>query len=187
MKTFDRDYIIANKNCYTVEQLNGYSFMQQEAITLLDIVQSDMPLKDKFWSVLQFVTNIQENQQIVIRCAETVLPFYETTYPENKSPREVLEAAKSCVYGYMSTDDLLLKIAALEAAYGTPYATGEIAADYASTAANLTADYVAYASPTAYAIHYIAANCAIAAADAAGDAAAKEQLLQILIDYCYQA
>jgi hypothetical protein len=66
MKTqFTQDYLVQNKGCYSLEQVMALSFMQKPEFTLQDIVNSEIPLKDKFW----FVTKkcdlaIRQNQDI---------------------------------------------------------------------------------------------------------------------------
>ena len=48
---FTRDYMKENCGCYSVEQLIQCSFMQNEIVTLTAILNSEIPLKDKFWFV----------------------------------------------------------------------------------------------------------------------------------------
>jgi hypothetical protein len=181
MKTFTKEFMQENCGCYSEEQLQACSFMKQGSISLSSIIQSEIPLKDKFWFVCKKVATIVENKQMAIECAETVLPIYESGYPENKAPRETIEACKLYITGRIDLDALLLKRRAAAAA------AVDAAADDACYAAVYAAVYATYAAyDDAYAA-YDAAYAAYAAVDAAADDAdadIKDKLQQILIDYC---
>jgi hypothetical protein len=105
-------------------------------------------------------------QPIAVRwaaeCAQQVLNHYEDRYPDDKRPREAIDAALRWAKNPTETNAAAANAAANAA--GTAYAAG--------TAANAAAD----AAGTAYhAYAYAAGTAAYAAAYAAGTAYAKER------------
>ena len=113
------------------------------------------------------IVRIMEYKQYVsyaIYAAEQVLPIYEKKYPEDKRPREAIEAAKKCLKNPTKEN----KDAA--------------AASYAAYAADAVAYAVAAADAAAasYAAYAAAAASYDAADDPAADAARKKMELKIL-------
>ena len=89
--------------------------------------------------------------------AELVLPIYEKKYPEDKRPRQAIEAAKKCIIDPSPENK---NAAATAHAYAAVAAYAAAAADAAYAAAD-----------AAYAAHVYAAYAAADAATAAADAA----------------
>lgn len=108
-KTFTKKFMEDKCGCYDNNQLHKCSFMQLKTITLNSIINSEIPLKDKYWFVCRKVATKEQNQQIAIDVAEIVLPIYEKRYPEDKKPREAIEAAKQYLAGHISLDALIKK------------------------------------------------------------------------------
>jgi hypothetical protein len=184
-QTFTKKFMQHNCGCYSLTQLEACSFMQSDEITLADIIESEIPLRDKFWFVIRKCASIDELKEIAIEVAECVLPIYEEKYQNNKAPRNAIEAAKKYIKGEITLDELVIARsaadaadAAADAAYAAAYAD---AADAAAAAA-YAADAAAYAAAdAAYAAADAAyAAAAAAAADADADAAYKTKLLNIL-------
>ena len=158
--TFTKEYITDNKGCYSYEQVNNLSFINKESISLLEIIESEMPLKDKYWWFFKKCDlPLTDKQQLSIQLAEIVLEIYEAKYPNDKRPREAIQAAKDYLAGTISLNNLR------EKRYAAAYAAADAAA-YAAAYA-----YAAYADAYAYAAY--ADAYAYAAADAAAYAAAK--------------
>src|SRR4051812_38902981 len=133
-----------NFGCYK-DSSKQDRYLLQDDFTIKDVLNSDVSLKDKVWFLrnnCEFTTD--EYRQFAIGCALCVLPIYEAKYPDNKAPREAIEAAKDYPNGIIDIDKLRIK--RKDAAY----------AAYAAYAAD--AAYAAYAAAAAY------------AADAAADA-----------------
>ena len=168
---FTRDYMKENCGCYSVEQLVQCSFMKNEIVTLTAILNSEIPLKDKFWFVCKKLLTKEQNQKLAIDVAEMVLPNYEEKYPGDSRLRDCIEATKQFLAGHISIEKLREKRYAAADAYAA-------AAAYAADAAY--AAYTAYAAADAYAA--AAAYAADAAADA--DANIKQHLLDYLIKTC---
>jgi hypothetical protein len=179
---FTRDYMKENCGCYSVEQLVQCSFMKNEIVTLTAILNSEIPLKDKFWFVCKKLLTKEQNQKLAIDVAEMVLPIYEEKYPGDSRVRDCIEATKQFLAGHISLEDLLIKRRAADSAYDD--AAAAAAADAAAAAAAAyAAAYAAYAA--AYAAYAAADSAADSAADTA-DAAAniKGKLLDYLIKTC---
>lgn len=134
--TFTHEFMKENCGCYDINKLMSCSFMQSNPVTLESIFRSEIPTKDKFWFYCKKVATREQNQKIAIDLAELVLPIYESKYPENKAPREAIEAAKLYIAGKLSIDDLLAKKRAASAAADD----AAYAADAAVDAADADAD-----------------------------------------------
>lgn len=106
---FTKEFMDRNSGCYSSVKLYACSFMKLETITLSSIVKSEIRLKDKFWFVCEILATRQQNKQIAIDVAEIVLPIFEKMYPDDKRPREAVEAAKAFIAGTMDIDAILQK------------------------------------------------------------------------------
>ena len=163
MKTYTQAFMQDNCGCYSIDKLEDTLMKGKTKITDIEIIESEIPLKDKFWFFCKKIFSKQQNQQIAIRCAEIVLPIYEARYPENKAPREAIEAAKLFLSGHITINELLLKRRAAAAAYA--------AAAYAAAAAAYAAAAYAAAAAAYAAAAYAAADDDAADDDADDDAA----------------
>lgn len=165
-----------NCGCYSQKQLLTCSFMQNGQITLEGIINSEIPLKDKYWFVCKKVFTEDQNKEVAIAVAEIILPVFELKYTKDKRPRECIEAAKLFMSGHISFEQLREKE---NAAYAAAYAYANANA-YAAAAVYAAAYAAASAAVSAAAY---AAAAASAAASAAAYAAYREQLLNYLIDF----
>jgi hypothetical protein len=87
-------------------------------------------------------------QQVVLAacaCAETVLPIFENKYPDDKRPRNAIEAARKWACGKIDEKELHYAYAAADAA-AYAYAADAYAAAYAYAADAAYAAYAAYAA-----------------------------------------
>ena len=112
----------------------------------------------------EWYTDLEKRRQVQIRfailCAEEVLPIFESKFPEDRRPREAIEAAKACLKDPTDAD--------ANVAYAAAYAASRAAANVAYAAA-----YVASrAANVAYAAADAASRAAAYAASRAADAAA---------------
>lgn len=108
-QVFSKEFAVLNRGCYSSEQIDEILESHKEPITLSMLIESEIPLKDKFWFVCKKLATREENQRIAIAVAEIVLPIYEKKYPDNKAPREAIEAAKSFLHGTIGVDELIQK------------------------------------------------------------------------------
>ena len=171
-QTFSTAFIKANRGCYTEEDLQKAYINNNKTscysksrctVTINDILNSNISLKDKYWFFCNNVFSKKQNQEIAIKIAQVVLPIFEKRYPHNKSPRKAIQTAKKYLKGEISKEELK---AAADAAYAA-YAAAAYAYAYAAYAA-----YAAAAAAYAYAADTAAAYAA-AADTAAADAADK--------------
>jgi hypothetical protein len=136
-------------------------------IPLSKIVESN-GLLDAIWS-LRCTTEPSKNIQIefACRCAEHVLHFYEDKYPDDKRPREAIEAARAYAEGRGSAAE------AAEAAWDAWEAAARAAwaAEDAARAAARAAAWAAWAAEAARDVARAAWDAA-RAAEAAARAAA---------------
>ena len=176
MKTlFTNKYILNNWGCYDKSKVKLLIGSKPE-FTIDEVLSLDVPLKDKAWFICKRckLTDI-ELRQFAIGCALVVLPIYENKYPDNKAPREAIQAAKDYLSGSIDIDTLRIKRnAAACAAYAAACAAY---ADDAAAYADDAAAYAAYAACAAY-----AAPAAAYAADAAC-VNYKDLLLQFFKDF----
>ena len=105
-------------------------------------------------------------------CAERVLHIFEIEYPEDKRPREAIQAARDFADGKITKDEMAAAASAAAAAYASASAA---AAAYAYAA------YAAYAAAAAYAAYAAAAYAAYAASTAY--AAERKAQAELLIKY----
>lgn len=113
-----------------------------------------MQIKDKSYFIRKSckLTNI-ELSLFYIGCALVVLPIFEAKYPDNKAPREAIQAAKDYLAGTIDIDELIKKrnAAAIntndsvyDAAYSAYYAAYH--AGYPNEAESAYIAYAAYAA-----------------------------------------
>ena len=133
----------------------------------------------------EWYTDLEKRRQVQIRfailCAEEVLPIFESKFPEDRRPREAIEAAKACLKDPTDADANVAYAAAYAAsraaanvAYAAAYAASRAAANVAYAAAYVAsrAANVAYAAADAANVAYVAADAASRAAAYAASRAA---------------
>ena len=125
---FTPKYVMDNRGCYSEEQAEKLSFIKQNEITIADIMNSEIPMKDKRWWFINACEMTTKNRiDLALILARVVLPIYENKYPNDKRVRECLDAIDDFNAGKITRDDLLAK--RRDAAYAAD------AADAAGTAA----------------------------------------------------
>ena len=183
MTTYTKSWLSANCGCYSPERLASCSFMQTEGDTSLKaIIDSEIPLKHRFWFLCRKVLSKQENQQLAIECAEAILPLWKEKYPEDERPQAAIQAAKDYMAGKISSENLKEAAAdtyaASYVAYAASYAADAVAASYAASYA-ADAAAAAHVATAAYAAAaYVAAYAAIRFAAAAASFAGLESILK---------
>jgi hypothetical protein len=143
---------------------------------ILSILKTDHP--ERFnWSSWLIVTVINKNSRIryAIYAAEQVLPIFEKKYPEDKTPRKVIQAAKRYLKKPSEENKERCKIAALDAMSDEAYWVAKGATDAYYVVA--TATKVAQA---AYAPTYTSTYAAIYANGAANN---KNETFKKIIRY----
>jgi hypothetical protein len=136
-----------------------------DAFEIFDLLKEEEKYKWLSWILTKMMTK-EECIKYAICAAENVLHIFEEKYPNNKRPREVINAAKK----YLKCP---IKKSATAAAY-VAYANAAVA--YVAYAAVADAAYAAAAAYATYAAatYAAAADAAYAAYDAAAYAATKE-------------
>jgi len=110
-KTYSVEFIKANCGCYenhqfAIQEDNRYkelkkafldnkkTFDNDAIITANDILNSLIPLKDKYWFFIKRVFNNQQNKTIALAIAETVYPIYENNNPNNNVIKYYIQMSK---------------------------------------------------------------------------------------------
>jgi hypothetical protein len=141
-------------------ELNPEKDMDKE-ITILEILNHN-GVRDAFWALK--TQDYQDYCLILADIAESVLHIFEEKYPEDKRPREAIDAIRLWADKKITNQKLACYAAAANAAYDAAYDAADAAYNAAAAAA--------YAAADAAAAYAAAANAAYAAADAAYNAAA---------------
>jgi len=127
-------------------------FTEQKEIDGLNVVKKLIKENRLGWANW-LIVRIMEYKQYVsyaVFAAEQVIDIYEKKYPNNKKPREAIEAAKKCIENPTEEN---------KKAYAAAYAAAAAAAaDAAAYAAAAAAAYAAAAAAAAYAAAYAAAD-----------------------------
>lgn len=183
----------------------GADYAPDTEINLLTILESN-GVQDCLWTLRATLQNIKETAvRLTIEFASGVLHVFEEKYPDDKSPRQAIEAARAWLENPTEENKRKASAAAGAAAEAADAADADAAdAAYSAAEAAAHAIYAAYsaANDAANAAAYCAsaasaANAAVYAADAAvyaADAAAgaaraavrgkqKEIIKNILADF----
>ena len=77
------------------------------SLTPLEILALDIPVDHRFWVLLREEI-IPEKELHLLACefAVAVLPIWEKAYPEDKRPRQAIEAKRKWVAGEIDDDEL---------------------------------------------------------------------------------
>ena len=172
-KTFTKKYILENKGCYSTEQVENLSFINQKTITIQTIL-NNLPIKDFNWFLMKKCElTIEQKKEIALLYAECVLPIYEEKYPNDNRVKDCIQGIKYYRSGKIKKEELIVLRRAAAAAYAAA-ADADAYADaaYAAYAAAYAADAAAYAADAAYAAAAAAYAAAYADAAAAAYAAA---------------
>jgi hypothetical protein len=181
--TFSKEEIHENKGCYSHKQVNSLSFINNNIITIKDILKSKISINDKCWFVYNNCDlSLDEKRKLTLKLAWCVLPIYEKEYPNDSRVRDCLQAVEDFNAGKLTLDELKEAHSNIHVAN---CATNSNAAYYMANAvyaANVNTDVY-----TANAVYYaanIAADATNADAYAAnGKSKYFQKLQQILIDF----
>ena len=138
-KLFTKEDILSNKGCYSKEQVLNLSFINNSEISLVDIMNSEIPIKDKRWFLYnKSDLTLDQKKLLSLKLSWIVLPIYENKYPNDIRVRECLEYTEKFYKNEISVEELTEKrnadaAAAVYAAYAAVYAA--YAADAAVYAA----------------------------------------------------
>jgi hypothetical protein len=104
------------------------------------------------WTICR-VFKYKQRVQYAVFAAEQVIDIYEKKYPDNKKPREAIEAAKKCIDNPSEENKKAADDAAAAAYAAAAAADADAAADAAAYAAyaDAAADAAAYAAADVYA------------------------------------
>ena len=108
IKKYSKKFMQENCGCYSIDHMESIFFKNgNEYITSEDILNSSIPIKDKFWFFCN-KANVEkiENKKMAIKIAELVLPIFEKRYTDKDAPRQAINAAKQYLSGHLSLEEL---------------------------------------------------------------------------------
>ena len=150
-----------------------------DSIDVLNALIKDDKLEWANWLIVR-VMDYNQYVQYAVYAAEQVIANYEKQYPEDKRPREAIEAAKKCIQNKTDDNISAADSAASAASAADSAASAARAADSAARAAYRAADSAASVAYSAADSAARAAYSAASATSAAYSAAEKEMQLKIL-------
>ena len=158
---------------------------ETDPIKILDLLKKAKRFKDANWLICGLF-NKKQCIQYAIFAAEQVINIYTNKYPNDDRPQLAIDAAKKVLNNPSKKNDVAAASKAAYAASKAAYATAVNAAYAASDAAYAASDaaYAAYAAATAaYAATTVDAVDAAHAAVCAAYTAAKQKMLNKIINY----
>ena len=127
MKTkFTKEYVLANKGCYSEEQVNGLPFDRNGEITI-EKLHKVLPIKDFSWFLAKKCElTLEQKRRFALHCAKQVLPIFEKKYPNSNRVRACIEATEGYLNGTVTHEELIReRDAATYAAYAAAYAAAD--------------------------------------------------------------
>ena len=149
-KTFTKQYLLDNRGCYEVEDVEDIKCINNKVITLKQLFR-DLPIKDFSWFLVRKCDlTLSEKRLFVLHCAEQVLPIYEDRYPNDSRVRDCIDATKKYLNNELTLDELRVfrsaANAAADAASAASAANAANAADAAADASSAAYAYAVYAA-----------------------------------------
>ena len=131
--TFTKQEILQGKGCYSTQQASDWFdnlSMGQNALTIAEILNSKINIKDKRWFVYNSCDLIlEEKKELSLLLAWAVLPIFELKYPNDNRVKACLEGIEKFNKGEITRDELLIlrraaydAAADADAAYAAAYA-----------------------------------------------------------------
>jgi len=160
--TITDEWIKQNNPCE--EAIEWWDKKERDTLKILKLLIEE---KRYFWAnwLIVRVMNYGQNISYAVFAAEQVIDIFEKKFPDDKRPRQAIEAARKCINN-PSQENKITAYAAAHAAHAAVYAVD--AAVYAAHAAVYAVDAVAYAAYAAvHAAVYAATDVAVYAVHAA--------------------
>lgn len=163
MKTqFTQKYSIEGREYYLLVQVLERPYIENETITLKDVLTSDLSIEGKFgWLVKSCALTKDEKVLLAVKCAKIVLHLFENKYPDDLRPRQSIEAVEE----YLRTHEITVEAANRAGTARAAANIARVAADIAGATA--AADHAAKVSYHAYSAASHAARAAFNAGGAA--------------------
>jgi glutamine synthetase adenylyltransferase len=181
MKTITIEWLKSKDACHDGLDWFAKQNKEFELVELIDLLIKENQLEWANWLIVR-VMDYSQYVSYAVYAAEQVIDIFEKKYPDDKHPREAIEAAKKCIKN-PSDENKKKAYSAARAAYGASSAAYSAArvADWAAYNAARAAYWVACAASAAD-----SAACAASAADSAACAAkatANAKILKKILKY----
>lgn len=157
-KEFTKDYIINNRGCYSVKQVQELSFINKEQITINDLIEH-LSVSELCWFVINKCNpTLKELQMFALFCAEQVQHIYDDKYPKDKRIEECNIATRQYIEGEINKQEFLAKKFDAHVAADNASTYSAFAAEAAVAAAYVASTYSAFAAANAFAYTFAAAD-----------------------------
>ena len=136
------------------EEVNKFIKYKLEGKTDIEVLKTAIKINELDWANWLIIRCMVYKQYVsyAVYAAKQVIDIYEKKYPNDKRPREAIEAAKKCIKNPSKENNAVAKAAkaadAADAAYAAAYAADAADAAYAAKAAkaaDAAADAYTYA------------------------------------------
>jgi hypothetical protein len=120
-KKFSKEYVMNNRGCYSVKEVEAIPFDKNGNITLTKLHKS-IPIKDFSWFLVRKCElTLTQKRQFALHCAKHVLPIFEGKYPNDDRVRNCINVTEKFLNGEATQQELNTARSAY-AAYAYAYA-----------------------------------------------------------------
>jgi len=173
IKEFTHNDLLLRRGCYSLKQACAFCTGRPKIISMNDIMNSDISIKDKTWFLFNETSlTKRESFELVYKIMTIILPIYESGNTDNKNPRLALEDLKIYIDSDYSKSLNLYKYRFNDTTEGN-YDSAYASFSYASFAFN---DLMAE-------MHYTAISCAVAAVCIGYYNEYKNEMLRVLNEF----
>lgn len=189
MTIYTRAFVEEKFREYNHQELTTYSFLQKkgDVITLKDIIDSDIPLTDKFRWLCSNVLTVRESRLLAIQCAEFTLAVFERKYPNDLRPRKAIQAAKDFLEGNIKIKQLSYATKGAMESASTVSSTNKYLNDPEEWGAWCAARATVLAAKSAESLKQPGRNQCAAAINGAAEAAKKHSEINLQLDNLLKA
>ena len=142
MKKVTKEFLKEKSACR-----DGYEWWLKNCDGLDNVAQIKKLAEHRFdwanWLIVRMM-EYKEYVSYAVFAAEQVIDIYEKKYPDDKRPRNAIEAAKKCIKDPSKANKAAAYAAAADAAYAAAYDAAAAAADAADARESLQAKIIAY-------------------------------------------
>ena len=106
---YSLDFLLKNSGCYKNQEVLDLYPKDRETISYQDILDSNIATSAKGWFFCRIIFTLEQNKQLVILIAESILPIYEEQYPNCNEGRVCIKTAKDYLIGKATLEELKTK------------------------------------------------------------------------------
>jgi len=106
---FTKEFFRSKMKILTTLDIKNLSFIKNKPITLCDILDSEMLLKNKYYFVYDVISSKEDKRNIDSNVAEILLPLFKGKDSEKEKLKELIELTKGFLRGDIYIDVLTKK------------------------------------------------------------------------------